>query len=83
MDMFYTETLDTSSGFCVGDYGRIPVGKFILRSEPCEKITCNHGSRQGEGCGKVMVSKGSGCKLIKKEGNYPNCCPDVKCETNI
>ncbi|GIY62256.1 SVWC domain-containing protein [Caerostris darwini] len=80
----YSEFLNTDSGYCEGpSYGRIPVGDIGYDKENCERIECGRGVRHVAGCGKVMKPDDPRCRILQREGRYPDCCPDVKCDVKV
>ncbi|KAF8793553.1 toxin-like protein 14 [Argiope bruennichi] len=73
---------DTSDGYCVGEYGVVPVGGTGYDDIRCERILCTEGMYTRQGCGVVAVKDlPSNCELVSRPGHYPNCCKQfVECE---
>nr|WBW70076.1 venom protein [Lampona murina] len=78
----YRGMTDTSDGFCdVEHFGRIAVGNDGYNDDRCERVTCQEGGYVGVGCGSVSIDGGSPyCKLVKRQGQYPICCPTISCD---
>ncbi|GIY62252.1 SVWC domain-containing protein [Caerostris darwini] len=77
----YHGTFDTSNGFCEEErYGRIPVGGVGYDDVRCERISCTEGMYHGAGCGSIGRSGRPGCRLVRGEGHYPNCCEHERCD---
>ncbi|PRD21312.1 UNVERIFIED_CONTAM: Toxin-like protein 14 [Trichonephila clavipes] len=69
-----------SDGYCESDGSeRIPVGETGYNDKTCERIECSTGFRHVVGCGKVLKPDDPNCRIVKGEGHYPNCCPDIQC----
>ncbi|GIY49624.1 SVWC domain-containing protein [Caerostris darwini] len=76
----YQGPIDTSNGYCEGDYGRIPVGETGYDDLACERITCSQGWMNAAGCGTASINM-PGCRLVRGTGHYPDCCPThVRCD---
>ncbi|GIY31994.1 SVWC domain-containing protein [Caerostris extrusa] len=72
----YHGTFDTSNGFCEEErYGRIPVGGVGYDDERCEEISCEMGCTMEQGRSGMP-----GCRLVRGEGHYPNCCEHEQCD---
>nr|AII97622.1 BLTX228 [Nephila pilipes] len=76
----FSEYLNTENGFCESEGSeRIPVGETGYNDKTCERIQCSTGFRHVVGCGKVMKPDDPRCRIVQREGRYPNCCPDIEC----
>ncbi|XP_035230320.1 U-scoloptoxin(16)-Er6a-like [Stegodyphus dumicola] len=80
--VFY-ETVNTDDGFCEGeDYGRIPVGGISYNNRKCIRYTCNDGQIIRSEC-TIQGIQGfpADCRLVRRRGHFPDCCPIVRCRT--
>ncbi|XP_022249279.1 toxin-like protein 14 isoform X2 [Limulus polyphemus] len=73
---------EKSRGRCIDD-DFVPhmVGDTWYDDKKCQMLTCIYIEGflyiSGYGCGRIGYSPG--CRVVKRKGHYPVCCPTAKC----